>query len=92
MENILKQCLLSLHTAIPDGPSWHRDLLELAHRKGVVSETSRGKLAELLAFRHFMRHAYALELSPERMESLVKSLPATYEAFQKEIADFCDSR
>lgn len=38
VENILKQCLLAQNTPIPDGASWHRDLLKKSVEVNLLSE------------------------------------------------------
>ena len=71
IENILKQIILSKKVPVPTSASWHRDLLSLAAREKIISDSTKDLLAEYLAFRHFFTHAYALDLYPNRLESLV---------------------
>ena len=88
IENILKQIVLSKKLEVPSGESWHKELLELAFSKAFISEDSKNKLAQYLAFRHFFSHAYALDLYPDKMEPLVKDLKEVYEEFKKDIDKF----
>lgn len=81
IENILKQTLLSQDMDIPQGASWHQELL----LKAIISESLTNNLKQFLAFRHFFTHAYALDLHPEKMESLVSSVSEVYEMFKNEI-------
>lgn len=88
IENILKQIVLSKKLEVPSGESWHKELLELAFSKDFISEDSKNKLAQYLAFRHFFSHSYALDLYPDKMEPLVKDLKEVYEEFKKDIDKF----
>lgn len=88
IENIIKQILFSKGEQLPTSGSWHRDLLNLAESKKVISDNLKLKLVEYLAFRHFFTHAYALDLYPERMEPLVEKASEIYELFKKEIDVF----
>jgi hypothetical protein len=58
---------------VPQGISSHRDLLSQAIteipgvRMAIVPPELKGELTSLLAFRHFFRHAYAVELDEEKL-------------------------
>ncbi len=43
-------------------------------------------LKEYLAFRHFFSHAYALDLEPQRLETLVIDISTVFEEFRTEIS------
>ena len=76
IENIVKQVFQQKSYPIPQGESWHRDLLLAAAEKNIISDLLLNNLKPYLAFRHYFSHAYALELFPERMEPLVKDAVA----------------
>ena len=63
---------------------WHQRLLELATRTipelrpAIVSDETATGLRDLLAFRHFFRHAYAQPLSPAKLEATARSLLLTH--------------
>ena len=85
IENILKQILVAKDFAIPQGQSWHKDLIELSLKNGIISEGVKERLGKYLAFRHFFSHAYALDLYPQRMEPLVGSAASVYGSFKQDI-------
>lgn len=78
-EAILERVARELDGAVPSGDRWHRDLLYQASadvpglRQGVFDSTDVHELTLLLAFRHFFRHAYAVEFDSVRLgEELVR--------------------
>lgn len=85
IENVLKQVFQAKALPIPQGESWHRDLLIAAIEKGILSNRLLDDLKRYLAFRHFFGHGYALDLSPERMESLVRDAVSVFTRFKSEI-------
>jgi hypothetical protein len=88
IENILKQILASKNLVLPEGKSWHKDLLETVTTKEIISNECKNYLGQYLAFRHFFSHAYALDLYPDKMEPLVENLEIVYSFFKKEIEKF----
>jgi hypothetical protein len=85
IENIIKQVFLGKSFSIPQGESWHRDLLLTAADKNIISDLLLNNLKQYLAFRHYFSHAYALELFPERMEPLVRDVLAVFNEFKQQI-------
>ena len=85
VENIVKQVFQQKSYPIPQGESWHRDLLLAAAEKNIISDLLLNNLKPYLAFRHYFSHAYALELFPERMEPLVKDAVALFNEFKQQI-------
>jgi uncharacterized protein YutE (UPF0331/DUF86 family) len=85
IENILKQVFESKALLIPSGDSWHRDLLLSAAEKGILSEGLLEDLKRYLAFRHFFSHGYALNLSSEPIEPLVRDANSVFKKFRNEI-------
>jgi len=86
IENIFKQIFQSQNILIPEGASWHKDLLLTAINEKIISESLGDSLKSFLAFRHFFSHAYALELYPDRMVPLVKDVTNIFEKFKTEIS------
>ena len=90
IENILKLILNEKNIPLPEGGSWHKDLLELAEEKGIITKSTREQVGEYLSFRHFFSHAYALDLYAERLEPLVENIKQVYAYFKNDISDFLD--
>jgi len=85
IENVLKQVFQAKALPIPQGESWHRDLLIAAAEKGILSNQLLDDLKRYLAFRHFFGHGYALNLTPERMEPLVGDAESIFTKIKGEI-------
>jgi uncharacterized protein YutE (UPF0331/DUF86 family) len=85
IENILKQIFQTKALPIPQGESWHRDLLLSAAEEGILSIGLVDDLKRYLAFRHFFSHGYALNLSPEPMEPLVRDAKSVFKRFVDEV-------
>ncbi len=85
IENVLKQVFQSKALPVPEGESWHRDLLVAAVKKGILSNRLLDDLKRYIAFRHFFGHGYALTLFPERMEPLVRDAEPVFIKFRGEI-------
>jgi hypothetical protein len=88
VENILKQGLLASELALPSGAAWHRDLLQLACERGLVSTGLRDRLVPYMAFRHFFTHAYGFDLDPQRLAPLVRDIRSVSACFKKEAKRF----
>lgn len=85
IENVIKQAVRGRNINIPQGESWHRDLLLKATEENVISEKLADDLKRYLAFRHFFSHGYALDLLPDRIEPLILSAAKVFENLRKEI-------
>lgn len=74
LEAILERIARSLDDEVPTGDAWHRDLLFQATaevpniRPAVIPPELTDDLLELLGFRHFFRHGYAVALDPPRLQ------------------------
>ena len=86
-ETILIRCERSLGLPERQGESWHRALLDEAAlplagvRPPVYPQTAARDWEELLRFRHFLRHAYHVQLDADRLAAnvirLSRALAAT---------------
>ena len=92
IENMLKQMLLDHGDKLPEGASWHRELLSLAGQRGIVHSSTVEALRPFMAFRHFFSHAYALDLEPDRMETLVSKVGQVVSLVQKDLAEHLGRR
>jgi len=54
IENIIKQILIDHNIPVPNGSTWHRDLLNVAVSNNIISVSTKDSLGEYLAFRHFL--------------------------------------
>lgn len=85
MENVLKQTFKARNIILPEGSSWHRDLLVIAGQNNILSNNIITKLSHFLAFRHFFSHAYALDLYADRLVPLVQKAVDIFQQFKSEI-------
>ena len=71
IENVFKQLIISKGLSIPQGPSWHIDLIEICVANQIISRTTSDMLKEYLSFRHFFSHAYSFDVDEERIAPLL---------------------
>jgi hypothetical protein len=87
IENILKQTLKMQNIQINRGENWHKELLNLSVKQGIICEELSDQLYEYLAFRHFFVHAYGFMLEEAPLEDLVQNIPGIWLKFTSEIKD-----
>jgi uncharacterized protein YutE (UPF0331/DUF86 family) len=87
IENILKQVLKEEGVTIAQTGSWHKELLNKAVSKEVITEKTSSELAKYLAFRHFFVHGYGFNLKEEPIRDLGTKLPGVWSVFIKEIKE-----
>ena len=85
IENILKKTVTAIGEKLPEGHSWHQDLINTAVSNEIICESTGRKLRPYLAFRHFYSHSYSFELEPKRMANLVKDIRGIFDCFKDEI-------
>lgn len=85
IENILKQAVREKGCQLPQGQTWHRDLIQLALSKNIISKSTGESLKPYLAFRHFFSHAYAFEIYAERIIPLVEGANEVLKCLQSDI-------
>jgi len=95
VESLLERVERAFGT-LPIGQRWHSELLigatrELATvRPAIVSASALGPLQELLRFRHFLRHAYAVELDPNKLLERVADLEQVGGSVTDGVAEFVE--
>jgi hypothetical protein len=93
-ESILERIARVVEGDLPGGPSHHQDLLRgmalpLAQVRPAVLDPKRlGDLSELLAFRHFFRHAYAVVLDEAELRRHASRLERTHPGVREDLRGF----
>ena len=93
LERIFERIAKEVDTRKPEGERWHIELLnqvarQIESRSAVISEDSRQRLRDYLAFRHRSRHAYAHYLVWDGMAQLVAGASQTWNIVHSEILQF----
>lgn len=96
MEKIFLIIAKKIDKNSPHDINWHKTLLfrmaiENESREAVISESTRDKLSEYLAFRHFYRHSYSFHLDWEEMKELVVSIQQIWDTFRTEISNYLET-
>jgi len=86
VENIFKQLVVSKGLSIPQGPSWHIDLVEICVANQIISQTTSDMLKEYLSFRHFFSHAYSFDVDEERIAPLLERIKDVHKTLVKDIS------
>lgn len=79
LESIVER-IERVFSTLPTGPEWHAELLTGATleipeiRPAILPAATLDELRELMKFRHFLRHAYAVELDRSRLDRLTVTL------------------
>jgi len=96
-ENLLLRFERNTGLAPRAGDTWHRALLSDAARPlpGVRPEVLPAAVesdwAQLLGFRHFLRHAYAADLDPDRLARNVERITRAIDATEPFVRTLLDS-
>lgn len=94
VESAFSRIARSVDDGLPEGPDWHQALLNVMAleieqvRPAVISTESRDLLQRLLGFRHFFRHAYAVDLDGDRLEHLRQDAMALLPLLESDLAQF----
>lgn len=67
-------------------------MLILASDKEIITEDTKEKLADYLAFRHFFVHAYGFLLDEQELKRLIDNIFETYSIFKEEIEAYLSKR
>jgi len=90
IENVLKQSLAHRGTKVPDSPSSHRDLLEIAVQRAVMARETADRLYDFLGFRHFFVHGYSFALDEGKLMALVDQVDEVFEQVVSDLKHFFD--
>jgi len=88
IENLLKLVCKANRIEIPSSDTWHKDLLEQAVARGVISDGVGESLYDYLAFRHFFVHGYAFMLNEEQLLPLAEDIAGLYVRFEADVEGF----
>lgn len=90
MEKILLRVMKVAGKPRPSGKNWHVELLDGACRNGVLSEATKDEMKKLMAFRHFVRHAYSFEIKAGIVFQAMIEIEALVSSFRSEIQQQMD--
>lgn len=85
LERIFTHIATSVDQSVPTSPDWQRELLRQMTaeipglRPQIIPNTLAVNIDEYLRFRHVVRHIYAFELEPARVESLTSRLRSAFD-------------
>ena len=94
LERIFVSVADTIDDHIPQGESWHKDLLDQmcgeieGIRPALLTDITKEPLEEFMRFRHRIRNIYSFNLVPERLKILVEKLPGLYEQVNSDLQDF----
>lgn len=94
LESLLERVARQLDATVPAGERWHRELLTQAMvevpglRPAVLPRVLRPDLDELLALRHWLRHAYGADLDAARLATQAHRLRAIAAATTMALDEF----
>lgn len=96
VERLMELIARDVDGGVLGGESWHAELLQQMSMKvpgirpAVISTETAAWLDEYRKFRHLVRNVYAVVLLPDRMASLVDTLPSGWGRFRDELLAFAD--
>lgn len=94
LERIFKLIAEEIDESLPQGKSWHHNLLKQMAteiekvRPAVISDDTLNGLDEYRGFRHIVRNIYTFQLSEKRIKPLINELPELCEQIEMEIEKF----
>lgn len=97
VERIFERISVGLDEGIPQGSSWHADLLtrmatpQEGARPAVIDEPLRARLKEYLDFRHFFRHAYGYTLEWNHLRWKGENMSTTLTALKDRLRSFWEA-
>lgn len=95
-ENIFENVATTFENALDDSAHWHAQLLERMRldlspiRPAVIDGAAYDSLDELRRFRHVFRHAYDVDLDPQRLELVLTKALELKEVCRSQFEAFLD--
>jgi hypothetical protein len=96
VENIFLNIARTYENQLDDMGRWHTQLLErmrldlMPLRPHVIDRAAYHALDELRRFRHLFRHAYTVQLDPDRLRLVLQKARQLREIYQQQINQFLD--
>lgn len=94
IERLFTQIAEVVEGDLPHGESWHQLLLRRMMtevpmiRPAVISKETGAKLDDYRGFRHVVRNVYAYKFDPDKLETLVRSVPDLFAQLKAELLAF----
>lgn len=94
LEHIFQLIAVELDGGVLGGPAWHSELLRQmtldvpSVRPLVLRPQTAQELDEYCKFCHLIRHIYATNIAPSRIEQLVTKLPDLYTQLHQDLDAF----
>lgn len=89
VEDALRACLTKLEMLeIKSGANWHKELIELAASKGLLTSELKSELDNMRRFRHFFVHAYAHNISEKELRELYSPARDAFEEAVRQISGY----
>ncbi len=94
IEKIFELIAKNIDSSIPNGDSWHLELLKQMATKiqqvrpPVIKKQIFELLNEYRGFRHIVRNLYTYNISTKKLTPLVEDLQPTYNLVKRDIEDF----
>ncbi len=94
LERLFEWIARQIDGSIPEGGSWHRDLLKQMAldvpgvRPSVMTEKTATALEDYLGFRHIVRNLYTWDLDPAKVKGLVDRLPQVISMLDADLDKF----
>lgn len=74
--------------SIPNTPTWHKDLLNLAIKNKFITKEKSEKIGKYLFYRHFFTHSYGFLLDEAKLKPLLDNISTIYSEFKEEIDNY----
>ncbi len=91
IEAILERVMRVVEGSVPEGSDSHKELLDAAAltipevRPSLLRPETVSRLHELRGFRHFVRHAYAVDLDGQRLADLQEECRSLAQALREDL-------